>query len=308
MDFLRYSFLAKRTQSINQLNRLHILLENIMTPAEVDGLSHLLKQRSVSHDTKRIATTSEAGASRETLVLHSNQWIESLRFHMNLHGPLQGEWRRRKIAQKAYLFSDGSNSAKRLIICFAGNANRLMMPISFILNQIDPAQNVLAVFRTQRDEGYRTGLLGVSESLEESFRRLPGLLEFERYSEVNSFGTSGGGLPAILAGLYLECDKVLAVGSNAPSDPRWRLYFEDRQGKELGALLKRRKSAKKCLIHIAVGENSRRDVAAAGELTELIQFVRVHRISDASHGCLHNLFLAGHLRAFLESTICNSLE
>jgi hypothetical protein len=322
MDILRYDCLRRRATTINRLNRLHISLENIITPGEMERLYAQITKPGLmlpSAGLERVAGV-ESQDSRERLSAHSDvnsspdlyefsaQWIEKLRWAATLNEKSKTEFGRRKISRKVYRYSSALASKKRLIICFTGNSFRPMMPISFVLNHIDPAQNELVAIRTVRNEGYRTGIVGVADSFADSLDRLPKLLEFERYYEVSILGTSGGALPAILAGLHLKCANILAVGSNAPSDKRWTEFFTGREGKIFYDLLYKRSGRTSAVFHLAYGDRSTRDYEAATELSTLLTNRRVHKITGAPHDCLFPLILAGNLTKFFSATICSPMK
>jgi hypothetical protein len=52
-------------------------------------------------------------------------------------------------------------------------------------------------------------------------KKLPDILDIGAYRRINIMGVSGGGLPAVVAGLNLQADICVVVGANNPDSPRW---------------------------------------------------------------------------------------
>jgi hypothetical protein len=312
--------LARGCQSLNQLNAVHLALEFRMTPLDVMAIwSGLMQEarptwpkrawrRLLRHCARlpllgKAALVSRLQAERR-LRAHANGWISKQRQMLEFVGDVPpSPFVRRRLRCAVSLYADGASPrGKTLLICFSGNAYRLMMPTPLFLQHIDPRLVDVAYLRTDRHHGYRNGIRGVGESLESAIDGLVHLLDLRAYGRVAAVGTSGGGLPAILAGLRLGADAVLAAGPNSPEDRRWAT-LSNREG--AASLFRRFASHRRRApaIHLVHGADNRRDEESAKLIASCVSVQSITAVPGADHGCLYELVQRRQFGPLLKSTV-----
>jgi hypothetical protein len=330
-----YSRLAGRCGTINQLNRVHVALEQRMTPCELVDLRSDLRRRGwAAQNTIRLRDVTQLAnlpkkayrlltGSRKTdpadktvawtrpitdieRLGWSKGWIDGLYGKYALAGTASPEpFVRRRLRRAVWMFkSDGDQRQKRLLICFSGNTQRLMMPIPVFLQHVDARTTDIAYLQTERHAGYRKGIRGVANDLDASIAALEGLLRLHEYDRVATLGTSGGALPAILAGLRWGVDAVLSAGPNDPNDVRWTRFMQGRGTSDLFRHFAK-DSAKIPEIYLVCGAESPRDVAAATAIASSIQIRDFRSVPHAKHGALFSLVQRRQFGDLLRSTVFN---
>ena len=196
-DF-NYLELAARCPTQNKLNRLHIGLENVCTPRELAEIDKLARSRR------------EFEATRLWLKKYQ-MWTPELFDRPQDYG-------RRTISRHVILYQSPEREAcnKDLLVAFAGNARRLMMPVSVFLQFLDCRLWDVAVFKKCTRNSYLLGLEGISADF-------PGLVDFiettlapTKYRRVITLGTSGGGFAAILAARLMGAERGISIGGSLP--------------------------------------------------------------------------------------------
>jgi len=182
-----------RCRTQNQLNRVNIAVENYVTPAEV-----------------RYFHTALAGEPAES---PAYQWITRLARGMpnNIVRPV--EFERRGLCKGVTHYSANPSSAaqKTLIIGFTGIAHRLMMPTPWVLDCLNPALYDVVLLRDFARVAYASGIPGLGGDFHTALSKLSTHLDRGAYRDAISFGTSAGGVPAILAAILLSLDKAIAI-------------------------------------------------------------------------------------------------
>lgn len=315
-----YRRLTRGCQSLNQLNAVHLALEFRMTPLDVMSIwSGLMldarpgwPERARLWLLRRSARLPLLGKTRLLLRLlaarrlhtHQRVWISKHRRRLKLAGDMPPvPFVRRRLRRAVSLYEDGGDRhGKTLLICFSGNARRMMMPTPLFLQHIDPRAVSIGYLMTERHHGYRNGVLGVGDSLESAIDGLVDLLCLREYKRVAVAGASGGGLPAILAGLRLGADAVLAAGPNNPNDHRWAKFMNDEGA---ASLFHRFMNDSRSMpaIHLVHGADSKKDIEAAMAIASFIAVQSVTSVSGADHGCLNQLVERRQFGRLLQSTV-----
>lgn len=318
-----YRRLTRGCRTQNQLNRVHIALEARMTPAEVMALwtglmtkpklawfaraeRRLLWRMTKMPLLRRSALSTELLLQKK-LRAHSKRWISTLRERIELAGKPSPEPFVRKRVRHSVTRFDGSGDRrdKTLLVCFTGDAYRMMMPMPVFLQQIDSERVDVAYLRTVRARGYRSGIRGVGDDLESSVAALERLLDFSSYKRVAMMGSSGGGLPALFAAFQIGVDAVLAAGANNPDDPRWA----GMSGGGGATALFRRFSGRGMRVpkvHLVYGALNKRDEQAAKAIASCIDVASITGVPDSDHGCLFPLVERRQFEGLLESTVLTS--
>lgn len=294
-----YNRLVRGCKTHNMLNKLHIDLENRMTPLELDALRSSLCAR---HTWDTVFRAPQRAAASPVQQL----WVENLHRQCAKSGKPSAEpFARHRLRQRVTLFTDGGNrSDKTLAICFSGRAQRMMMPLPVFLQNIDAARVDVAFIRDPTRNSYRNGIGGVADSLEASIDQLGGLLGIAGYRRAVSIGTSGGGVPAVMSALRLNLDAALSAGGNHPDDPRWMAA----DGTGLREIFRRYVDASSATpeVSLVFGADSIKDKASAEAFASLVpaRLIPVGgQNSSVEHNALYPLAKSGALRGLLESTV-----
>lgn len=292
-------------KTVNQLNQVHIGLENILAPLEVRDLQLALADRVQRHSAPRrdLGTPPAQGDHFDGYEL-SNRWILRLQDILVRAGGPALPFQRRTLREGISIYSSGGDRrGKTLLIGFTGNAHRLMMPISVFLQQLDARAVDMVRLTTEKNCAYRNGICGIEGELEAGIAALDELLAIRDYRSAAIIGTSGGGLPAILAGLFLGLD-VLAVGASSPDDPRWVAYLDSR-GESSRDFFQgfARAGCRAPDIHLVYGVRREKDGRSAEAIASHLPVRTITPIPDAHHGALFPLVERGEFRDLLRSTI-----
>ena len=208
-----YLPLALECSTQNQFNRLHIHLENIFAPQEFVLLADL--------------------ARREHFPERSRNWLERIEgLSPGLFDRPQA-FSRRVLSENVLFYQDHGRetAAKSLLVGFAGDARRLMLPIAAFLQCLDArAWDLVLLRKGPSKRPFSRGVEGVS-------RHLPSVLNFVKtsiaagqYQRIVTLGTSGGGYYAIVAAILLDGAIGVSIGGAAPKTSlgfrlRWRLAY-----------------------------------------------------------------------------------
>jgi hypothetical protein len=295
-----YRRLARGCKTHNMLNKLHIELENRMTPLELDALrSELAPMRHAAETALRDHEHHGPSPAQQS-------WVENLSRLAGRSGkPRPEPFVRQRVRRRVTLFTaGGSRSGKTLAICFSGRAQRMMLPLAVFLQNLDSTQVDVAFIRDPTRNSYRLGIGGVADTLEASIDKLGDLLGLEEYRSVVSIGTSGGAVPAVMSALRLRLDAAFSVGGNRPDDPRWNAA----DGTGLKETLLRYAGA--CTevptLFLVFGANSIKDKEAATALAGVVpaQLLEISAPNvPVEHNALFPLAVSGGLAGLLESTV-----
>jgi len=284
-----YQRLSKNSLSRNRRGKIHAALDNRITPAELETLAayYLGCPEQVAGDPFHDFT---------------QHWLEGLIARM----PKQSwtgnqQFKRRRLAHGVELYADsGATDDKKLLLCFCGNMQRLMMPLPLFLAHLDPNEfDVLLVKDTGR-KGFREGVPNYASSAAELLNKLAALHPFDRYTNRYAFGTSGGGAIALLAGCMFDFDATSVVGA---SDSGFRTMVEDESD---WLSLRRSQGNQRPTITLVYGSQSRVDKRAAIALDEMLGVHHTEITSAAEsmkHNCLYSVVKAGRFSELLSTTL-----
>lgn len=111
----------------------------------------------------------------------------------------------------------GGADLKALLLCFCGNANRLMIPTPVFLQFVPEDRFDVAVVQDPTRHAFMRGIPGYAGDLPSALERLRGDLGPRRHEDVRCFGTSAGGAAALYAGLLLGARRAICVGGRHPT-------------------------------------------------------------------------------------------
>ncbi len=227
-----YSASLKNCHTINQVNRLHITLDNTMTPVELYKLYGNIKQPSPLIRLKALLT-------KDPSIKLQRAGINALKKSVYLvekSGKSTPElFDRDDIDDNIKMYSSEAlpSDEKTLIIAFGGGQNRLMMPIPCFLQHLSADKFDLLLLTDPNRQGFTRGIPGVANNIDSLIKKIDELIDRDCYKSVISFGTSAGGLPAILTTLQLRLDKGISIGGSGPMCPRWKAVDPFSPDKEL---------------------------------------------------------------------------
>jgi hypothetical protein len=306
-----YRRAARRCRSANQVNALHIALENRMTPAELVALRaaqgpwfplRTLLQRA----RHMLAQASRRGDAKMSPAALRDRWLRKLLVLYERSPEAQPQpYRRHKLSRHLRLYSaGGARHDKTLLICFVGSSQRPFIPVPVFLQHLDARRHDVLMVGYPRGKGLRQGLPELGSTLEETIDKLRGMVDLGTYRRCVALGTSGGGTPALLTALRLGLDGALSVGGGSPTDPRWSAAL----GEDVGDLARRYVQAATILprVVLAYGVDAPKDVPAAQAFAQCLP-VELRPVSDgrrtAPHNVFHLLLQRRQLRGFLEANV-----
>jgi hypothetical protein len=208
-----YLPLALECRTQNQFNRLHIHLENILAPPEFVRLADL--------------------ARREQLPEQSCNWLKKIAgLSPGLFDQPQA-FSRRALSENVLFYQDREREAagKSLLVGFAGDARRLMLPIAVFLQCFDAhAWDVVLLRKGPNKWPYSKGVEGVSRHLPAALNYVKTSIAAGQYRRIVTLGMSGGGFYAILAAILLDGARGVSIGGALPKTAlgfrlRWQLAF-----------------------------------------------------------------------------------
>jgi hypothetical protein len=208
---LEYLTLASQCRTQNQLNKLHIGLENLLAPSEFGYFADL--------------------ARRQELPARSYPWL--VRIASLSPGIFDAPQRfgRRALSENILLYQDTSRDAadKSLLVAFCGNGRRLGLPTSVFLQCLDSrGWDVVLVRKDNKYKSYLLGLEGLSSYFPGVIRYVRSATSARQYQRAITFGVSGGGYAAILAAILMKAARGVSICGSPPQSPlgfwsRWQL-------------------------------------------------------------------------------------
>ena len=287
--FRLYQRRIGRCRTENQLNRVHIALENYMTPAEV------------RHFGKALADETAEAASR--------RWISRLGRWLPVNKARPVEFERRGLLKGATLYTagDGHAEQKTLIIGLTGHFHRLMVPMPWLLDCLNPSLYDFVVLRDFSRLYYALGIPGLGSDFVSALSGLRSRIDLRSYRSTIALGTSGGGLPALMAAILLELDKGIAIGPQDLAHVAGKLDAGGVRSDSYAALLTSRPRRFPELA-VAFGADHTVDAAAAAAIHALVP----SNLRPVKHCAQHGVFdwhlRRGTLPHYISKLLGQSLE
>ena len=189
-----YFALASECRTQNQFNKLHIHFENILAPSELAQFRNMSQEHRFSEQSR---------SWLQKLQLLSPDLFDAPRFFVRKH-----------LSEQILLYSDPNHlpQDKTLLVCFSGNARRLMLPISVFLQCLDPQTIDVVLLRKGEDKRpYLAGLQGICNSFVELLEHIDALVPAHPYHRTITLGTSSGGFPALMAALAMDAARGVSI-------------------------------------------------------------------------------------------------
>jgi len=213
--------------------------------------------------------------------------------------PSRPRWQRHPLTPAAIHYSREADPAagRRLVIGFAGNHQRLMLPTHVLLDHLPAGDDLLLVSDPDRHH-YAGGIRGIAPSLPDVCTWIACRLADWRYREIITFGTSAGGLAAIYTGLALRCPRAVAIGADTPAaHPPLEQLLLDR--------LAETPADQQPAFLLAYDPGNRRDRAGYEAVAGILPSSRPLTL-DAAGG--HNVLRAALTVGQLASLLCDLLD
>ena len=200
---------------------------------------------------------------------------------------------RHKISTNVF-FYNSDNINKKILICFCGNANRLMMPVAVFLQYIDEKIYDVLVLMDPSKLGYHSGIPDFGFTLKESVNKLSDIISEKKYEQVYTFGTSGGGCASLYIGAYLNAKKAISVGGRHPLDyldykNTKLLSVKNLSGSEFDKLLSMRRNEYRTNIQVIYNDRHKKDKKSAINFKKHLKNVNLLSIDGESHNVFHEL-------------------
>jgi hypothetical protein len=264
----------------NEFNRLHIALENRITPLEFVALSKII---------------SDCYSSTTNMT-----WLEKLSRQLRLSRKPQPErYIRTRIKSNMYLYSDQTpRSGKVLAICFSGGARRLQMPTPTFLQHLSASRVDVILLQRHHNWNYNNGLGGLADSFETLVNVIEQVTKPWEYQSAVTYGTSGGGLPALLTAIYLGLDKGIAIGGASVESNRWRFLKDTVRFQQAVE-----RHADKPKLLSVFGADFKRDAVAAAELRRYFPTEFWPIPGESGHGAIQKYLRTRELCSFLSTVL-----
>ncbi len=321
-----YNRLIRNCRTENMCNRIHIELENHMTPEQFFKLRNYFSiQPSFSQRFKNVVTKTfpKLGIyygylKRKSFYLlrtenstyynrdkYTTAWIQRIDSYMHkMQKDYPEPFIKKRMNRHTWYFTskDGTlkTKDKTLLVCFTGAQYRMMMPLPVFLQSLDANSTDVIYIRYPRPNGYLYGLTGYDQSFEAMLDRL-GSLPLYDYRHVVGMGSSAGTIPSLLLALKYKFNAVMLSGSAGPNDPDWSKAL----GKEVEELIEDFTSNAKNipLIYLVYGADSKPDAENAAQLQLLLPYAKLLKINKAGHAALKPLIINGEFVDLLANTI-----
>jgi hypothetical protein len=278
-----------RCRTPNQVNRIHIALDNYMTPAE--------------------ARYFRAALGAEPAESPGREWISRLADAMptNIVRPIEFERRGLLKGVTHYTAAGTSPDRKTLLIAFTGAFHRLMLPTPWLLDCLNPVLYDVVLLRDFSRVAYAAGIPGLGGDFATALANLRSLVDPRAYRSAISIGTSAGGLPAILAAIHLRLNKAIAIGPQPLGRVAALLQKNGLSDEPYSTLLASRPQPFPEVLLVCAAENPD-DVAAAASLQQRVPARLIKVRNCPVHGVLGWHHAQGSLPGFLAKLLGQSLE
>jgi acyl-CoA synthetase (AMP-forming)/AMP-acid ligase II/acyl carrier protein len=151
---------------------------------------------------------------------HKQRFLSAQAFLAKNVVPLAAKqsWQRKELSPNIRLYTGQGIHAnnKTLIVGFAGNMFRLMMPMWTFLSNVNSAETDLLMLWDPARNHYSGGIPELADNFPDFLQSLKEMVSKLEYRRVVSFGTSAGGLPALCAGLASGWDATVSVNAAYP--------------------------------------------------------------------------------------------
>jgi len=275
----------RRARTDNLIHGVHHALENELAPAEFEYLARAIETSGVDVPP----------------VCHA--WIDHTRRLLQFGATGMRPFVRQPVAPGAmlYLAPPGMETHERrtLVVAFAGDAHRLMIPIAGFLQYLDPARYELLLLFDGTRSMFMRGLSGVAPDVGSMLAWIEDLRRARAAPRTIALGTSAGGLAAVWTAVALGLDRAVSIGGTSPAEVAERHQTLDLDISGFDDAIRRRAGALPEVAYLfgELWENDRRKgESLAGHLP--VTMVPVPH--SAQHNVIFDAMRRGTLPALLE--------
>jgi hypothetical protein len=193
----------------------------------------------------------------------------------------------------------GPVTEKRLIIAFCGRADRLMLPVSCVLQFLPSRLCDVVVLRDRTGGHYLNGIPSCGSSLLDLARFLEAEFRPRDYFRAYCYGTSAGGFAALRSGILLRADRAISVGGQFPWHTQ-RLLDPSEARIPAFELLCDCLSDHGTPLYCAYGMESEPDRDSVVRLSKTCRVNRIAFPGIDDHNLIAALLKSGQLRAFYD--------
>jgi hypothetical protein len=273
-----------RCRTANLINQLHIALENMFAPVEVCALI----------DESRVRGTD--------LPPPAAHWLGRMDTLLRGGGQIVQPFVRRVINKSAAVYAapgtEAERSGRTVVVAFTGDAHRLMMPISLLLQQCPADRYEMLMLSDFRRSLYLRGIDGLGSDFPETLERIRTLIPASSEGRVVTLGTSAGGLAAIWAAIELGLPRAVSVGGVTPDEIGERVQTQGMSTPGFDDAI-RRSAGRLPEVLLVSGEQNDRDNRKALSMAGRLPATLISVPDCANHNVLHALWSRGELRPFL---------
>jgi hypothetical protein len=218
-----YLVRSRACRTENELNRLHVDLENVLAPQELAALARLVEPMGPLEKTTNWLRPFSTKFSKAPCPFdpfeHTTKWLNKLRRLSPKLFLAPHPFDRDPLHPNFTLYRGAAAPARRqLLFAFCGNAGRLLLPLPVFLQFLAPETWDVLVVRKRVKESYLTGLAGATGGPPSIVAIAKELVAFDQYRSVTCLGTSGGGYIAITAALLINAERGIAIGGALPRE------------------------------------------------------------------------------------------
>jgi len=182
--------------------------------------------------------------------------------------------------------------------------NRLMLPLSALLQRIPARRFDVVLLRDPDQCGFLRGIRGYGDDLAAVVGRLKREIPLVSYATVRCLGVSAGGAAALYAGEMIGASRAVCIGGGHPLRAPELLKARGLDGHELDRVRGAPSSAAPTSMACYFAEDYPRDRANARSLRDVFPAARTVAIPEiAAHNVLFELLKRGQLRRFLEDAL-----
>lgn len=300
-----YRRMVACAETVNQLNRLHILLERRLLPAEQRDLVRFIRAdvgvlskwivdaRPFRSMIRRFLLGSRRKSSLDIELLNwGTRWTERIR---KLPDTVPDVWVRSMLTRGYGLYQKGDQRSRKLLVGWTGRTHLMMLPTPDFLRAMSFLDADILILWPRESQSFLEGIPGLGSTFADSVESLSRMIEDWGYAECITMGASGGALPALEASLDLGATHVYLLGPGNPVQKALSPWPELVEAfKNLGE--------SKPVIHIAAGIESAPDIRNAQIIADNCGATVFH-VHQASHGILYSLFQSGNLIPWLKDFI-----
>lgn len=281
----RYLDEMAKCTTVNQFNRVHIHIEIHYSPQEVCGIIDGVRARGVP------------------LAPPCDHWLTRMDGFLRGDGRAVQPYGREPITRAVTFYAAPGDAAtrarRRLIVAFAGDAKRLMMPVSAFLQHCPADRFEVLLLMDFKQRFYVDGVEGFGNDMPGTHAAIAARFPRTRLRRAMSFGTSAGGLAAIWTAVALGLPRAVAVGGVTPEEIATRELTSDLDTSGFAEAV-RRNAGRLPEVVMVSGALRSRDTRKALVMEQFLPVTNLQIPGGRMHNVLFDVWVAGGLDRLME--------